>query len=578
MMRSTVTPLFCMSLSLVATAQAQQLSPQEVAAIARPFVDPNGLDPDKAPGLVVGVVTAKGAQTFGFGTTRRGSQGQRPDGETAFQIASVSKALTGLLLAEQVVAGRMRLSDPANRALGGDLRLPPGITLGQLITHRSGLPSMPANTLDRDGDGQPDPNVPRWSPGAGYTRADLARYLRTARPISPPGQRYLYSNLGSGLAALAVQDQLGLRDFDALLRQGLSMPLRLQSTGTNTPAFVRQLRGRAATGYSPDMGRLSPVPFSDMGVLAGAGEVISTADDMLRILRVLTGLERGPLAQVGAEATRPLVAGAQGKRIAYAIDVEQTPAGLRYSKNGSCAGYSAYVVFQRQPAVGVVVLANRGNFRGVGEVARQVLDALQSGGQPSPVPTPLPADDGSTITCPLRVYRYRFAADANFDATFDDAQVRALIDEVNVIWAQAGIQFDLGSIEDRVISTAELASVTDLDTNAEFRDALIQLAPSSVASQRQWTLVLMRKMPVSAGGYYEAKSGTAYYAELNPRGNHHPEICAHELGHSLLGAGHTTEQTNVMIGGSPDPSQARTLTPEQIDVARSQAAVGPHLR
>jgi CubicO group peptidase (beta-lactamase class C family) len=323
----------------------------------KPLVDPSGRRADTAPGMAVAVVTSAESSVVGVGATQLNGH-TRPDGRTTFGIASVSKALTGLMLADEVSNNGMRLSDPAARYLGRDLPLSSAITLEHLVTHRSGLVNFPSNLVDRNGDGIRDATIPAHSPAADYTRRDLARGIESN---ALPDQRFAYSNLGAGLAAIALQDHLGLPSFDAVLQRRLVTPLRLQATGTNTPPFTARVQRQSATGYMLTQRGLQAVPFSDMGVLAGSGEVITCGDDMLQILQVLTGLGRSPLERAAQEATRSLAAGGRNKTIGYAIDIDGSGANAVYSKSGSCAGYSAHLVFRRSnPPVGVVVLVNRG--------------------------------------------------------------------------------------------------------------------------------------------------------------------------------------------------------------------------
>jgi len=100
---------------------------------------------------------------------------------------------------------------------------------------------------------------------------------------------------------------------------------------------------------------------SDMGVLAGAGEVISTGDDLARFVRVMAGIDAHPVAGAPDLAITNLGTSPTGF-IGYALDISIPATGpTRYSKTGSTAGFTCYIGFHRNPAVAVAVMLNQGN-------------------------------------------------------------------------------------------------------------------------------------------------------------------------------------------------------------------------
>ena len=116
---------------------------------AMPPVDAAGIEPllkrDLLPGLprdlgiVVGVLNHGQRRVYAYGTAR-------PD--SIYQIGSISKTFTGLLLAQMAVQGSVSLHAPVRELLPpGTVRKPGGreITLLDLATHHSGLPAMPYN-------------------------------------------------------------------------------------------------------------------------------------------------------------------------------------------------------------------------------------------------------------------------------------------------------------------------------------------------------------------------------------------------------------------------------------------------
>ncbi|MFM1770135.1 MAG: hypothetical protein RJA22_2664 [Verrucomicrobiota bacterium] len=357
----------------------------EVARRSSLLVDASGTDASRAVGLVVVVVNAQATRVHGFGALRAGGT-LPPDGATCFQIGSVSKAFTGLLLASLVEdpAGGVRPEDPVNRHLGPDLRAPAfgtqPVTLLQLATHRGSMPDFPDNMTG-----------PPTSPALDYSRAQLSNFLSGLVLPVPPGSTYRYSNVGLGLLGVALADASGWGSYSALLRERLTAPLGMLDTGLNEPAFLDRLRPRLAQGYRVAGGGLAEVAVSDMGVLEGAGELLSTGDDLGRYLRVCTGLAAFPVAGAMDRALTPAAAGAPGQLVGYGIDVVALPDGRsQFEKGGVVAGYTTYVAFRRQPAAGVAVMSNRGQHQAIATLARDLVALLDP-----PVLTLGRAGDGS---------------------------------------------------------------------------------------------------------------------------------------------------------------------------------------
>src|ERR1700730_12808649 len=95
--------------------------------------------------LVFGVVDGDKSEIVVFGTL---ANGQAPDGNTVYEIGSVTKTFTATLLARAVLSGRVTLDTPVARLLP-DFKIPSRggreITLGDLATHYSGLQRLPSN-------------------------------------------------------------------------------------------------------------------------------------------------------------------------------------------------------------------------------------------------------------------------------------------------------------------------------------------------------------------------------------------------------------------------------------------------
>jgi len=350
---------------------------EEVARLTSPLVDASGRTPTRSVGLVVMVITDTSTQAFGFGALSAGGA-TPPDGDTFFQVGSVSKAFTGLLLAAQIEnsGGTLQPSTPVNALLAPDLRMPgfgvQPVTLEQLATHYGGLPQFPTNMTG-----------PALFPSQGYTRAQLAAYLSDLTLSAAPGTTYEYSNTGSGLLALALGDRAGLAPYSALLSAHLTGPLGMNDTGVNETPFTNRISTRLAQGYHSTGTALVPVTLADTGVLEGAGEVITTGNDMAKFLRVLAGLAPFPVEGAVERTVTPWAPGATGTLTGYGLDIHTLSSGVQqWEKAGAVAGYTAYIAFRRKPGAAVVLLSNRGQHQALAYVAREILGLLAPSANP----------------------------------------------------------------------------------------------------------------------------------------------------------------------------------------------------
>src|ERR1041385_5708353 len=104
-------------------------------------------------GIVVGVIEPSGRRIVAYGSADRDDQGPL-DGDTVFEIGSVTKVFTSLLLADAVQRGEVALGDPVSKYLPAGTKVPDHggkpIRLVDLSTHTSALPSLPSNLTPKD--------------------------------------------------------------------------------------------------------------------------------------------------------------------------------------------------------------------------------------------------------------------------------------------------------------------------------------------------------------------------------------------------------------------------------------------
>ncbi len=211
--------------------------------------------------------------------------------DTVFQIGSITKMFTGLLLARLVAEDRIGLGDALTDSWATDSAVPADsadrpITLQMLATHTSGLPRYPHN-LDRvDGD-----------PILGYSIEQLREGLSAVSLDGELPRPVNYSNFGYGVLAEALAQSQDAT-FDRLLQDAVIEPMALDSTAFSLSAAMR---ARLATPYRDDDVSIATEPW-EMGAMSAAGGLFSTAANLGRFARwQLRGL-RGALGERESEA------------------------------------------------------------------------------------------------------------------------------------------------------------------------------------------------------------------------------------------------------------------------------------
>ncbi|RWL93202.1 MAG: serine hydrolase [Mesorhizobium sp.] len=327
-------------------------------------------------GIVVGVIGAEGRRIVPYGRFDRDNP-RVPDGDTVFEIGSVTKVFTALLLAEMARQGEVALGDPVSKYLPAGVRVPErgrAITLADLSTHISGLPRMPTNFAPRD---------PR-DPYADYTPGQLYDFLSGYRLPRDVGAEVEYSNVGVGLLGQALAHRAGV-DYETLVRTRIIAPLGLHSTAITLPP---ELQARLATGHNAG---LEAVPNWTMPTLAGAGALRSTANDLLTFLGMAMGYDDSPLrpAMDDMLAVRRST-GRPGDEVVLGWSVMRRGDDELVWHNGGTGGYNAFVGFLRKARIGVVVLSNTapdigGTEMGVADIGLHLLDpALPLSSPPKP--------------------------------------------------------------------------------------------------------------------------------------------------------------------------------------------------
>jgi serine-type D-Ala-D-Ala carboxypeptidase/endopeptidase len=328
------------------------------------------VDAGRFAGIAVGVVDRNGnRRVVAYGP----NAGVQPfDGNTVFEIGSITKTFTAAILADMVRKGEVSLDDPVAKYL------PPGtvvpsrdgrqITLLDLATQSSGLPRMPSNFAPKD----------PANPFADYTVPQMYDFLKSYQLTRGVGEKYEYSNLGVGLLGHALSLRAGKR-YDELVIERVLKPLRMNDTRIKLNASMHR---RLAPGHSAD-GKV--VANWDIPTLAGAGALRSTVNDMLTYIRANADSTSKPVgATLAMTHFARRAAMAPNMKIGLNWHRITGPSGITFVwHNGGTGGYRTFTGDSEATGEGVVVLSNTGN--SVDEIGMHLLDATFP---LPPLPTP----------------------------------------------------------------------------------------------------------------------------------------------------------------------------------------------
>jgi serine-type D-Ala-D-Ala carboxypeptidase/endopeptidase len=336
-------------------------SDDEIKAILRERIDVA----KRGVGIVVGLIDDKGTRIISYGKPSVTSDIPL-DGDSIFEIGSITKTFTAILLADMSARGEVALDDPISKYLPRSVKTPvvngKEITLEQLSRHTSGLPRLPSNMKPKD------PS----NPYADYTVAQLYAFLNGYKTTRPFGVTTEYSNLGVGLLGHILALRAGT-DYETLVRARILGPLKMDSTAiTLTPA----MRERMTTGHYQRVA----VPFWDLPTLAGAGALRASTNDMLKYLAANIGFKTGLAAT--SDVTTLLAAMQRTHR--NTTESPDQGIGLGWMLNnsfeqkivahgGGTGGFLTFVAFEPQRKRGVVVLSNSNT--DVSDIAMHLLDS-----------------------------------------------------------------------------------------------------------------------------------------------------------------------------------------------------------
>lgn len=373
--------------------------------------------PRPGKGLVIGVLGPEGERIVAGGTGAAAGV----DRDTLFEIGSISKAFTALILADMANRGEVSLDDPADRYMPAGHSLPRHgerpITLRDLSTHVSGLPRM-ADDLG-PADGVDDPF-------AGYGEDRLLAFLDRVRLTRDAGERWEYSNLGVGLLGYLL-GRAAHSDYPTLLRERITEPLGMEDTLIALPA------DKAARLAPPFDRYMRPGKTWDMTLFAPAGGIRSSAADMLTFARAVLDPASPIAAAVKTTLSVRAPTGDPNTEQALGWQVVNARGHPIVTHSGQTGGYQTVLMLEPATNRAVVALSNSQAQPAPDGLALHVLLGAPVAPTPPVPPAPPPPPVRTEIALPVEAlekfvgrYQMDFAGVPGIVAvTLDGSTLRA---------------------------------------------------------------------------------------------------------------------------------------------------------
>jgi D-alanyl-D-alanine-carboxypeptidase/D-alanyl-D-alanine-endopeptidase len=318
------------------------------------------VDNKRSKSIVVGVIDSNGSHIISAGVLSDKDR-RLPDGNTEYEIGSITKVFTSAILADMSLKKQLNLSDPLLKYIPGYVRPIDknvrDITLLNLATHTAGFPRFPDNVDPKDLE----------NPFVEYTVSQLYEYISRFHPEFKPGSEYQYSNTGYALLGHVITGISG-KDFETTVKEKICTPLKMTSTVIElTPS----IKSNMATGHS-EYGK--PVANWEFPALAANGALRSNMNDMLKFAAANLGLIQSDLyPAMKLSHVQRVKKGKDDGYVTMGWTLLNDGGKQVLWKDGSTAGYRAIVVIDKKKKKGVVILSN--SLNQINDIAYHILDS-----------------------------------------------------------------------------------------------------------------------------------------------------------------------------------------------------------
>ena len=294
-------------------------------------------------GIVIGILDENGAHFYNYGV-KSFETNEPVDENSIFEIGSISKTFTGILLGKNVIDGKMNLDDPLQKYLPEGVVAPTyegaDIHLRHMINHTSSLPRMPDNFKPAN------PN----NPYVDYTEKLMYEFLSSCKLERQIGSEYEYSNFAMSMMGHLLATKSGM-SYEDLMVKVICDPLGMENTRV---VFTPNMQKNLAIGHDGSR----EVENWDLGIQAGAGGIRSSTVDMLKYLEANMGkTDYAYNAAMDMSHVNTRVEGAE-PRVGLAWHLQKLGDKDIVAHSGATGGYRAYAGFIKGGNKAVVVMTN----------------------------------------------------------------------------------------------------------------------------------------------------------------------------------------------------------------------------
>jgi len=319
------------------------------------------VDSKRSKSIIIGIIDSNGRRIFSAGVISE-EDPRRPDSNTMYEIGSITKVFTSLILADKSLKQQLSLQDPISKFLPKSVKTPntkgKEISLLDLSIHTSTFPRFPYNVDPKNLD----------DAYGDYSIKRLLEYVSAYQPDMEIGSQWRYSNTAYGLLGYILTTASKAKNYEELIKEQICKPLGMYSTViTLSPS----LQKNTAIGHS-EYGK--PVPPLNLSSIDGAGAFRSNMNDMLTFAAANLGLIQSHLApamqlthvkQIKKESNGPDYATMgwtlwekDGRNVIF--------------KDGGTPGFRTFIGIDTKNKFGVVVLSSSNN--GVTDIGKHILE------------------------------------------------------------------------------------------------------------------------------------------------------------------------------------------------------------
>lgn len=238
------------------------------------------LENSKAYSVSIGIIKDGKIYTKHYGEIDKG-KANKANNNTYFEIASVTKVMTGYLLAQAVLDKKMNLNDDIRKYLKDDYSNleynGKPIIIKDLISYQSALPSALPDDREIMKTFDDQTTFKLVELYKNYSKTDFLRDLKSVKLDTIPGTKYLYSNPSLELAGLMLEN-IYKQPFEQLLKKNLWSKLKMNHT-----KFTLDANEKLGNGYNSNH-VLMPHYVSKLWGSSGL-QTKSTLGDLMKLLK-----------------------------------------------------------------------------------------------------------------------------------------------------------------------------------------------------------------------------------------------------------------------------------------------------